>query len=453
MHKPTAWSDRIVYEEGYIWRIVTAEWLDLKKDKWYKCDVYKENDAGEAYSQNIYTSMWGSYSVAFPGLPINTNRNSYWYDESIAEEEGFGAISSRRPYLGGSLEISQTEKDIICELYPDFVYMFRKLKFYNKRDVMDKLILWLEHKELELVLQAGFEYVGMNKSFWRLTEENRKATCLFMRKNPQFKDLNFREIRQAMKADSPEEYGQYLTDVDPWHRQDVNYQAYKYLLKVQAKSKKPKGITAAMFFNDIIREYIDYKTMLRRSEHNIKDDYWLYPSDLHAFHEKLIEEERQKREAQELAWRIAREQRALEEAKKEKEKLELLKAIAKKYKGLDKVVDGYSIFITSDFEEWKKQAEKLHQCIIAAGYYKKMADQKSTIVFIQKAGEPMATAEISQAGNILQFYANELDRSNCKPSEEIQKAFKKWLDGVPKEKWKPRKTKSKTKTKKTMEAA
>ena len=189
-----------------------------------------------------------------------------------------------------------------------------------------------------------------------------------------------------------------------------------------------------MWFNELMGEYQDYMHMLYRSEHDSKDEYWLYPSDLHAFHEKLVEEERLKREAEELARQLKRE----EEMRK---KQALLKAIAKKYKGLDKIVDGYSIFITDDFEEWKRQAEKLHQCIVAAGYYQKMADQKSTIVFIQKDGEPMATAEISQAGKILQFYADELDRTDCKPSEEIQNAFNKWLDDIPKTKWKPRKIK------------
>ena len=441
MHQVTSWADRIVYEGGYIWRVLTASWYDRKHDKWYDCDVYKENDAGEAFTQNLYTSMWGGYAVAFPGLPVNPNRNSYWYDDSIAEEEGFSACNARR-LIGGSLPIKQSEKDIICDLYPDFVYMFQKWEFQNQREVMDKLIIWLEHKELELVLQAGFERVGMNKNFWRLTEANRKATCLFMRQNPQFKNLTLQEIRQAMKADSPKEYGEYLVAVPSWHRSTndrayypvTSFQDYKYLLKVQKKTKKPKGITNTMYFNELIDEYQDYKRMLYKSEHDSQDEYWMHPSDLHAFHDKLVEEERLKREAEELAEKLRRE----EEMRK---KQALLKAISKKYKGLDKIVDGYSIFITSDFEEWKRQAEKLHQCIVAAGYYQKMADQKSTIVFIQKDGEPMATAEISQAGKILQFYANELDRNDCKPSEEIQTAFNKWLDNIPKTKWKPRKIK------------
>ena len=441
MHQVTAWADRIVYEDGYIWRVLNASWHDRKHGEWYDVDVYKENDAGEAFSQNLYTSMWGSYAVAFPGLPINPNRNSYWYSEAIAEEEGFSADRARR-LIGDSDPITQAEKDMICDLYPDFIYMFQKWNFKSKREVMDKLIIWLEHKELEFVLQAGFEYVGMNKNFWRLTEENRRATCLFMRQNPQFKNLTLQELRQAMKADSPKEYGEYLMAVPSYHRSTnnrawypaISYQDYKYLLKVQKKTKKPKGLTNSMWFNELMGEYQDYMHMLYRSEHDSKDEYWLYPSDLHAFHEKLVEEERLKREAEELAEKLRRE----EEMRK---KQALLKAISKKYKGLDKIVDGYSIFITSDFEEWKRQAEKLHQCIVAAGYYQKMADQKSTIVFIQKDGEPMATAEISQAGKILQFYANELDRNDCKPSEEIQTAFNKWLDNIPKTKWKPRKIK------------
>ncbi len=441
MHQVTVWSDRIVYEDGYIWRVLNASWHDRKHGCWYDVDVYKENDAGEAFSQNLYTSMWGSYAVAFPGLPINTNRYSYYYSEAITEEEGYSQDRARR-LIGGSDPITQAEKDIICDLYPDFVYMFQKWNFRSKREVMDKLIIWLEHKELELVLQAGFEYVGMNKNFWRLTEENRRATCLFMRQNPQFKNLTLQELRQAMKADSPKEYGEYLMAVPSYHRATnnrawypaISYQDYKYLLKVQKKTKKPKGLTNSMWFDELMGEYQDYMHMLYRSEHDSKDEYWLYPSDLHAFHEKLVEEERLKREAEELARQLKRE----EEMRK---KQALLKAIAKKYKGLDKIVDGYSVFITSDFEEWKRQAEKLHQCIVAAGYYQKMADQKSTIVFIQKDGEPMATAEISQAGKILQFYANELDRNDCKPSEEIQTAFNKWLDNIPKTKWKPRKIK------------
>lgn len=43
--------------------------------------------------------------------------------------------------------------------------------------------------------------------------------------------------------------------------------------------------------------------------------------------------------------------------------------------------------------------------------------------------EYQATAEISNDGKrIIQFYADEFDRNNCLPSEEIKAAFQKWLN-------------------------
>ena len=65
-----------------------------------------------------------------------------------------------------------------------------------------------------------------------------------------------------------------------------------------------------------------------------------------------------------------------------------------------------------------------------------MAKKKYLIAFIRQEGKPIATAQL-YAGEkigtwrIGQFYANELDRSNCRPSDEVQAAFNKWLETVP----------------------
>ena len=116
MHQVTSWSDRIVYEEGYIWRVLNASWHDRKHGEWYDVDVYKENDVGEAYSQNLYTSMWGSYAVAFPGLPINDK--SYWYyNPDIAALEGwhqryFGSRSAGQvPFPTGFRHLRNTAQN------------------------------------------------------------------------------------------------------------------------------------------------------------------------------------------------------------------------------------------------------------------------------------------------------------------------------------------------------
>ena len=54
MHQPSDWYDRIEAEDGAIVRIVRAEWIDKRHGgEVYAVDVYKENDAGEAWSQNM----------------------------------------------------------------------------------------------------------------------------------------------------------------------------------------------------------------------------------------------------------------------------------------------------------------------------------------------------------------------------------------------------------------
>ena len=75
------------------------------------------------------------------------------------------------------------------------------------------------------------------------------------------------------------------------------------------------------------------------------------------------------------------------------------------------------------------QADFLHQCLITAKYYEKMAKKNCILVFIKKDDEPIATAELNKEDKVVQFYGNELDRSNCKPNEEIKNIFDNWLIG------------------------
>lgn len=66
-------------------------------------------------------------------------------------------------------------------------------------------------------------------------------------------------------------------------------------------------------------------------------------------------------------------------------------------------INGYTFMVTNDPEAWRKQARKLHQCIISCRYYMK---QNSTICFCYKDGEPYATFEIREL-RIIQSYRNE----------------------------------------------
>lgn len=451
MHAPKEWYDRFEIENGQIVRVLTAEWYHKNHpEDIYTCDVYKENDAGESWEQNLYQSMWGGHCVAFPGLP--KNEKSYWYyDSSIAELEGWQK-RQKKSTVGWSTVVMPEDIEKVCELYPDFKYLADKYEISNKSELMEKLEIWIEHHELEILLAAGFEKIGMNKTFWKLTPKNRKATIQFMRQNPGFINLNLKELREAMRSDNPVLKGEYFRHVKSWYRPDkryhssvsISYEDFKYIKKARKKFNSTyENEDQAM--KQLIELYRDYKCMLQRSDHPQNDEYWLYPSDLNEFHNRLVEEERIKEEARRLA-----EEKA--EAKKNKERKKAFRRIVKKFEEFNGTVDGYSIFVTDDYNEWQKQAHILHQCICASGYYQGTADGNYTIVFIQKNGKPIATAQVYTNGNIGQFYANELDRVNCKPSKEVAEAFNKWLDSVPKSKFQKKKPRQRKSAKKEVAA-
>ena len=444
MHFPKNWYDRFEIENGQIVRILTAEWWHKNHpEKIYTCDVYKEDDAGHAWEQNLYQSMWGGACVAFPGLPYNDK--SYWYyNPDIAFPEGWRA-RYKKSTVGYSSNVSDADIDFVCQLYPAFKYVAAKYEFQSRAELISKLEMWINHKDLEILLASGYEKIGMNKTFWKLTEKNRKETCLFMRQNPLCQSLNLKEIREAMRSENPSLTVEYFHYVGSWYRPDrknpnfigITLSDFKYLKKAKKKFVSTYEDEKEAWWQ-LVNLYRDYLYMIDRSIHSLEDEYWRYPSDLNGFHNRLVEEERIMEEAR----KIAREK---EEKKRARQRLTAFKRIEKKFAEYNGTVDGYSIFVTSNYDEWQKQAEALHQCICACGYYQGTADGNYTIVFIQKEGQPIATAQVYTSGKIGQFYGDEVDRSNCHPSAEVQAAFNKWLESVPKSKFKkakPRQRKS-----------
>lgn len=451
MHTPKEWYDRLEIENGQIVRVLTAEWYHKNHpEDIYTCDVYKESDSGESWEQNLYQSLWGGHCVAFPGLPIN-EKSHWYYNPNIAELEG-RQKRSKKSTVGWSVVVRDSDIDKVCELYPDFKYLANKYELSNLTELMEKLEIWIDHHELEILLAAGFEKIGMNKTFWKLTEKNRKATIQFMRQNPGFINLNLKELREAMRSDNPVLKGEYFKYVQTWYRPDkrypsfvaITYEDFKYIKKARKKFTSTfEDEEHAM--KQLVELYRDYKCMLQQSDHPMDDEYWLYPSDLNEFHNRLVEEERIKEEARRLA-----EEKA--EAKKNRERKKAFERIVKKFEEFNGTVDGYSIFITSDYKEWERQAKALHQCICASGYYQGTADGNYTIVFIQKEGKPVATAQVHNDGRIGQFYADEINRADCAPSERVKAAFNKWLESVPKSKFKKSKPRQRKSVKKEVAA-
>lgn len=398
MHRATDWHDRLeIAEDGSITRILTA--IYEKKDKLIYIDVYKENEYGECCAQNLYCNVsYGGYYIAFPGEPVNTNPYSYYYDPSIAEAFGFGEC--KKLDVGYSGELEKSDELLILGKYPAFRYMLEKKLVKSREDLILKLLIWKQYPEVEYILAAGFESIAKNKRFYTLTKPKKKKVIEFMRKYPQHKYRSLNEILQALKysANDTEKYFDYLDCVSYQRRKVIKYSDYLYL----EKQDHTQG--------NIYQMYVDYIELLKQSNHSMTDEYWRYPKNLAEKQSQLVAEQNRIKAA---------------------ERRKLSRRYESRFKKYGKLIDGYAVFFTSDFSEWKKQASALNQCIVAAGYYDRCMNFKTNIVFIQKDGVPIATAEISNAGKMGQFYANELDRSNCWPSDEVRSVFNKWMAAVP----------------------
>ena len=249
------------------------------------------------------------------------------------------------------------------------------------------------------MLAAGFENVALNKSFWRYSEKKRKEIVEFL-KAADKRILKYSLADVLIMLNNHISFDEFNTYNSFYYKSKLSYPAFKYLQK--KKMLDYNGVSL----------YCDYKSLLKQTNH--KGEYWLFPKDLEKKHDELREE-------------VARI-KALEEAEKLKTKQkDYLKAI-KKWLGSEQTIDGFTIYVPDDVLDIKFQAEYLHQCLISCDYISKVINQRCVLVFIRKGNKPIATAELLNGNKIGQFYANELDRSNCLPSPKVKAVMNKWLE-------------------------
>lgn len=203
----------------------------------------------------------------------------------------------------------------------------------------------------------------------------------------------------------------YIANTTACERRTITLEDFSYLM-FQAEND-------LYYIKDIFRDYLG---MLAQSEHDIHSEYWRHPKNLVHKHDELRAELEEKERRRKMM--------------QQKERAKTLNEIAKKFAQYDTNIDGYRIFVTTDFSVWEKHAKALSQCICACGYYDKVADGEEILVFICKGKKHIATAEVKPDKTIGQFYADERDRENCLPTAEVKAAFEKWLKMVPKSKFK-----------------
>lgn len=353
-------------------------------------------DKGVRY-QGVYFSTMCGYGVVFEGEKYYRSSYNYYGNETCPKETWgrYGDYISS-PAIYDYRKVTPEEYDIIYSLYPDFKYTVKKMTYeLSITSVLYILREWIAHpQDIEMLYALGYQhYIGL-KSLYTISKDKKDRLIKFLIKCSKmgYKGINFKEARQwANIKDFDFDYIKYANTI----KYDV------YINRLKGADKETMEYWHW--------HYNDYLKLAKEQGHNIKDEYWKYPKDLKKAHDKLLSEKAR-----------------IEAAKRVEEFKPLIKRI-KKYLKYNSEIDGYEIFFTANPEEWLYQANALHQCIVASGYYKKTT---CILAFIRQNNKPIATVEIKKNKEIGQFYANERDRANCNPSEEVKKVFYKWFENV-----------------------
>lgn len=386
MHR-CEYYDRLEYDGEQFVRTVLAICPATRAHGHMELDVYRESEDGWIECRNLYYNALGGYLVEFP----NEVNKTYRYTAVLEEWDECTKINMP------SRMLTDAEREALCREYPRFGYVLAKWRG-TIEETMSVLNVWKEHPEVEYVLASGFERVAMSARFWTLSGGKRKEVALFMRKNPRCRDMTLSDILSIVRHGyDVEDYLIYLHDRARLGR--VSYPEYLY---IQTQDGCGVGY------------YRDYMKLLRQTQHNARDDYWRYPKDLRAAHERVARE-------------VERE-KALRDAEKLKAKQGMYSKAVRKYMGYKTEIDGYSVYVPDDVLDVQRQAVELHQCLVSCDYIGKVIDKECVLVFVRKDDVPIATAEILPDWSIGQFYANELNRFDCLPTDEVRGVMGKWLE-------------------------
>ena len=385
------------------------------QDYKYKLDIYKYNlTTKKAYVRygNVHFVNMGGWLVDFPNEKCKTRYGYYYGYNSQIPLCDYEETSRINGLEYGRLEMSYDRvKDLFLKSKPELKYLLNKIDFYNPRMTIWKLLdlidMWYLHpSEVETLAYLGFYNIATNKSLYRLGKAKKK------------------EIINALKYFNDDRGMLSLITVQNFIKSGMKYEEWYTYMCWNNWRTQGRYIDDIETFRYCQRKnidkyrYHDMLTMAKNQGHDIEDEYWKYPNDPNAMHDRLLETK------QELE-RIEREK----ELEREKQYWMQLKKIAVKNK-LDSGVDlgnGYTLFMPYEYEQYKKSADELHQCILASKYYSKVAQGKSLLIMIWHDGKPSSTCEIDFDKKILQHYGNELNREDCKPTEYEQEAIKQFL--------------------------
>lgn len=399
------YHNHIRIENGHVVRYVCAVWPATRKREGGELDVYRIDDEGREEVRNLcYIPICG-YMVDPPEKGYKP------YPWSVP---GSNCRAFREENVCFFDWFAKEGKEKMIEVYPEFRYTLQKAGEVRLAEAMRLLIDWKRDPKTELLVGAHYDRLVHNRNFARMRQERQKAVLNFVRNTEGAEYWPLCKILFVLnKRGTSEEY-------NAWQDFKLLYGNFTYYCDFRWFNKYGPDHDALVMYND-------YLSMAKRCGHNVKEDYWKYPSDIKKAHDKVMKELKRvlKLEKQ------AREERAREIAKIKKNRSSYFAKISAIFDGKTARKNGFVAFVPANITAVIKQAKALNQCLMTCDYPGKMARKECLLVFIaDRKGTPIATAELTRQGTVNQFYGDEKDRDIkiMKPGPKVQKALDSWLD-------------------------
>lgn len=397
MIHPEEYHDFLTVENGHVVRTVIATWTARRYRDGGNTAVYRIDDTGKEECRCLYFNCYSGYLVDDSELA-----NPKWYTPFInLNKFRYG------DYLQTAF-VDSRDTARICGIYPDFRYVLEKAGGYVPLAVAMRLLIeWKKNPKVELLLAASYRNLMYNGAFSRMTPARQKAVLAFIRSTEDAKYWNINKLLFVMnRKGTPEEFDKW-TGFRGRYGEQVRFQWFR---KYGANER-------------LLDLYRDYARMAECCGHDMNEDYWKWPRDIKKAHDKVMAEYN-------LVLEAERQERRRAESRRERERRANFKKVAELFSKATARMAGLKAYIPRDIKAVRAQAKALHQCLVTADYIGEMSDRRCLLVFIADSeGRPVATAEITPAGKIGQFYGDEKghDIEAMKPGEDAVKVLNKWL--------------------------
>ena len=341
--------------------------------------VYRESEDGKAWSRYMYFTAMAGYLLSIPG-----DRLGYYFDYGLQEEE---KLTRCAPYNAFHYDCWEDADNLeqLAKKDKTLWHFIQKMGFIGSPIyAFHQLVNYRKNPMAEMLIEAGQPELALSKQIYKLKGATKQKVIDYIKK--QKVRMTYSTMMKCITLG---------IDYD----NSVSYLYYR-LSNKEMKYIRKKAIN--------LYEYKDIKKMANYLHK--EGDYWFFPSDPTRIHAELLKEYNNQ---------LDLKQKAREENER-KEKIKSYNAFERVVKAFPEVIDEdpWKVYVPQKISEVIRQADSLHQCLIALNYPKKVIQKQSVLVFISKNGQPSSTFETDyQMTEIKQFYANEKDRTNCQPTE------------------------------------